>query len=90
LGRKKSDKIQTREARVSKWLRRFAKDRIAALNDNPRSGEKRRKYTSATEELILKALDEPPPADYSRWNGRRLAQHLGQVSQHQVWPVFYS
>src|SRR5207253_8359340 len=33
-------KMQTRAARVSKWLRRFAKDRIAALNDNPRSGTK--------------------------------------------------
>jgi transposase len=59
-------KMQTRKARVSKWLRRFALGRITALNDNARSGEKRRKSTSATEELILKALDEPPPAGYSR------------------------
>src|SRR6201982_642623 len=80
-------KMKTRAARVSKWLRRFARDRIAALNDNPRSGEKRRKYTSATEERILKALDEPPPAGYSRWNGRLLAEQLGNVSAHQVWRV---
>jgi hypothetical protein len=53
-------KMKTRPARVSKWLRRFAKERIAALNDSPRSGEKRRKYTSATEERILKVLDEAP------------------------------
>jgi hypothetical protein len=51
------------------------------------SGEKRRKYTSVTEERILKALDEPPPAGYSRWNGRLLAEHLGQVSKDQVWRV---
>jgi len=80
-------KMQTRAARISKWLRRFAKDRIAALNDSARSGEKRRKYTGATEERILKALDEPPPAGYSRWNGRLLAEHLGQVSKDQVWRV---
>ena len=80
-------KMKTRPARISKWLRRFAKGRIAALNDGPRSGEKRRKYTSATEERILKALDEAPPAGYSRWNGRLLAQGLGDVSQHQVWRV---
>src|SRR5437667_11005562 len=55
-------KMQTRAARISKWLRRFAKDRIAALNDSARPGEKRRKYTGATEDRILKALDEPPPA----------------------------
>jgi hypothetical protein len=30
---------------------------------------------------------EPPPAGYSRWNGRLLAEHLGGVSQHQVWRV---
>ena len=35
----------------------------------------------------LKALDEPPPAGYSRWNGRLLAEHLGNVSQHPVWRV---
>src|SRR4030081_1204111 len=86
-GKQIAFKMQTRAARVSKWLRRFAKDRIGALNDNPRSGTKRRKYTSATEERILKALDEQPPAGYSRWNGRLLAQHLGEVSQHQVWRV---
>ena len=55
-------KMKTRAARVSKWLRRFATERIAALANSPRSGEKRRKYTDATEERILKALDQPPPA----------------------------
>ena len=64
-------RMETRTARVSKWLRRFAKDRIAGLLDAPRPGEKRRKYNPATEERILKALDEPPPAGYSRWNGTR-------------------
>jgi hypothetical protein len=72
-------------ARISKWLRRFAQDRIAGLSDNVRSGEKRRKYTSLTEKRIFKALDEPPPAGYSRWNGRLLAKHLGDVSKDQVW-----
>src|SRR5215470_6306878 len=80
-------KMGTREARVSKWLRRFALDRIAGLNDSARSAEKRRKYTSVTEKRILKALDEPAPAGYSRWNGRLLAEHLGDVSKDQVWRV---
>jgi len=46
---------------------------MAGLSDSVRSGEKRRKYTSLTEERILKALDEPAPPGYSRWNGRLLA-----------------
>jgi transposase len=80
-------KMQTREARVSKWLRRFAQDRIGGLNDSARSAEKRRKYTALSEERILKALDEPAPPGYSRWNGRLLAEHLGNVSKDQVWRV---
>src|SRR6201981_3889128 len=86
-GKEIAARMETRTARVSKWLRRFAKDRIAGLLDAPRPGEKRRKYNPATEERILKALDEPPPAGYSRWNGRLLAEHLGQVSKDQVWRV---
>jgi transposase len=86
-GREIAARMETRTARVSKWLRRFAKDRIAGLLDAPRPGEKRRKYNPATEERILKALDEPPPAGYSRWNGRLLAEHLGQVSKDQVCRV---
>src|SRR5215469_182976 len=86
-GKEIAARMETRTARVSKWLRRFAKERIAGLLDAPRPGEKRRKYSETTEEQILKALDEPPPAGYSRWNGRLLAEHLGQVSKDQVWRV---
>ena len=35
----------------------------------------------------MKALDEPAPLGYSRWNGRLLAKHLGDVSKDQVWRV---
>jgi transposase len=80
-------KMGTRDARVSKWLRRFALERIAGLNDSARSAEKRRKYTSVTEKRILQALNEPVPAGYSRWNGRLLAEHLGDVSKDRVWRV---
>jgi transposase len=48
-------KMKTREARISKWLRRFAQDRMAGLSDNVRSGEKRRKHTSLTEERDLES-----------------------------------
>ncbi len=68
-GKEVALKMKTRAARISKWLRRFTQDRIAGLSDNVRSREKRRKYTSLTEKRILKALDDPPPAGYSRWNG---------------------
>src|SRR6202047_5461336 len=76
-GKKIAARMETRTARVSKWLRRFAKDRIAGLLDAPRPGEKRRKYNRATEERIFEALDGPPPAGYKRWKGQCLARNLG-------------
>ena len=47
-GKEIAERMETRTARVSKWLRRFAKERIAGLLDAPRPGEKRRKYNEAT------------------------------------------
>ena len=86
-GKEIAFRMGTRQARVSKWLGRFAKERIAGLTDQERSGKKRRKYTVQSEERILKMLDEPVPEGYSRWNGRLLAEHLGDVSKDQVWRV---
>ena len=86
-GKEIASKMRTREARISKWLGRFAKERIAGLTDQERSGKKRRKYSAQSEERILKALDEPVPEGYSRWNGRLLAEHLGDVSKDQIWRV---
>jgi transposase len=71
---------------VSKWRKRFAADRLAGLQDAPRTG-KPRTYTMDTERRILAKLDELPPKGYSHWNGPLLAQSLGNVSDDQVWRV---
>jgi transposase len=71
---------------VLKWRRRFGQQRLAGLRDSPRSGPPRR-YTPATERRILAQLDAPPPPGRGRWNGRLLAQALGNVSADQVWAV---
>ena len=74
-------KMKTREARISKWLRRFAQDRMAGLSDRVRSGEKRRKYTSLTEERILKALDEPAPPRLQPLEWAATGEASGQCEQ---------
>lgn len=79
-------KLATRWARVSKWRRRFAQQRLGGLIDGPRPGKPTR-YDKATERRILERLDQPPPEGYSQWNGPRLAEALGDVSRHQVWRV---
>jgi transposase len=77
-------RLNARLARVSKWRQRFAKQGLAGLHDAPRSG-KPKTYAEATEQRLLALLDNPPPQGYSQWNGRLLAEALGDVSDDQVW-----
>lgn len=79
-------RLRLRPATVAKWRQRFAQRGLAGLRDAPRPGQPRR-YTQETERRILKQLDQPPPPGYSRWNGRLLAQALGDVTADQVWTV---
>lgn len=52
--------------------------------DESRSGRPRRYEEQQTTERILQKLSEPPPAPYAIWNGRVLAESLGDVSEAQV------
>jgi transposase len=79
-------RLGTRPARVSKWRQRFAKDRLTALCDAPRSG-KPQKYNADTEKRVLSLLDQPVPEGYAQWNGALLAAALNDVSADQVWRV---
>lgn len=77
---------QTRPATVSKWRGRFARSRLAGLEDAPRTG-KPPTYDEETRDRILDALDDQPPRGYARWNGRLLSQRLKDVSEHHIWRV---
>jgi transposase len=79
-------RLATRPATVSKWRGCFARRGLAGLADAPRSGKPRRCAAEA-EQRILAALDAPPPGGDARWNGPLLAQHLGDISKHQIWRV---
>lgn len=75
-----------RPATVSKWRTRFAAHRLAGLEDEPRPGAPVR-YGPATADRIVALLDRAPPRGYARWNGRLVAETLGDVSPSQVWRV---
>lgn len=79
-------KFKLRPTTVSQWRGRFAKDRLAGLEDLPRSGRKAR-YRLEDESRVLKVLEDKPPEGYARWNGRLVAKALGDVSADQVWRV---
>ena len=72
-------RLKTRLARVSKWRGRFCRDRLAGLEDAARPG-KPKTYDQKTEKRVLALLDGDPPEGYSQWNGRLLAERLGDVS----------
>jgi transposase len=77
---------KVRPATVSKWRGRYAARGLAGLQDAARPGPPRR-YSEATRQRVLKQLDQPPPPGYARWNGRLLAEALGDVSPRQVWRI---
>ena len=81
-----AETLKTREARVSKWRARFARDRTLGLRDDARGGAPA-KYDDATERRILETLDTPPPSGYATWTGGLVARALGNVSDDQVWRV---
>lgn len=71
---------------VSKWRRRFATDGFAGLQDRAR-GTPGRRYDETVKKRILDKLKEAPPAGFSRWNGRLVAEALEGVSSAYVWRV---
>lgn len=81
-----AERLHTRAARVSKWRQRFAASRLSGLSDAARPG-KPPTYSDQTEDRVLQLLDQPPPDGYSQWNGRLLAEALGDVSADQVWRI---
>src|SRR5438105_3047260 len=81
-----AERLNTRPARVSKWRQRFAKNRLFGLSDFQRSG-KPGTYDERTERRVLDLLEQSPPEGHPRWNGKLLAEALGDVSQDKIWRV---
>ena len=79
-------RLNTRTARVSKWRQRFAVLRLSGLEDGVRTGKPAR-YDQSTEKRVLRLLDEAPPGGFSKWNGRLVAERLGDVNKAQVWRI---
>jgi transposase len=71
---------------VTRWRKRFERQRLAGLHDAPRSGRGDR-VLPALEAKILALTQEPPPAPYTHWTTRRLAErlHINHMTVHRVW-----
>jgi transposase len=69
---------------ASKWRVRYAKQRLAGLDETGARGAEP-KYTAETDRRILAVLDTVPPAGYARWTGPLIARALGDVDVQYVW-----
>ena len=69
---------------ASKWRVRYARDRLAGLDEAGERGAEP-KYTAETDRRILAVLDRPVPAGHGRWTGPLIAAELGDVDVQYVW-----
>ena len=76
--------VGTMPRTVSTWRGRFARQRLAGLEDRKRPGPTP-KYPPATGQRILAVLDGSPPAGFARWTGPLIAAALGDVHEQHVW-----
>jgi transposase len=78
-------RLETREARVSRWRTRFEREGLEGLHDAPRPGRPPLDPEMTLRARVLAKLDEPPPEGFARWNGPLLAGALGDATADQVW-----
>ena len=76
--------LETMPTTVSLWRSRYAREGLAGLDDRRRSGTPPI-YGAVTDQRIRAALEQPPPKGFARWNGRLIAQMLGDVDVQYVW-----
>jgi transposase len=77
-------------ATVGKWRRRYSEQGIGGLLDEPRVGRPREIGDDTIEQIIVDALQQPPPDEATHWSTRSMAKHA-QVSQtvvSRVWRAF--
>jgi transposase len=77
-------------ATVGKWRRRYSEQGLDGLLDEPRVGRPRQIGDDKVEQIIVDALQQPPPDEATHWSTRAMAKHA-QVSQtmvSRVWRAF--
>jgi len=71
---------------VSRLRRRFAEERLAGLQDKPRSGRPLRINARKRAQVVAMTL-KPPPAGITHWSSRDLAGEVGvsHSTVHRIW-----
>jgi transposase len=69
---------------VSKWRVRFARERMAGLEEAPGRGAAP-KYGDVHRKRILALLNQPPPAGFSNWTAPLMASELVDIHEQYIW-----
>lgn len=71
---------------VSRLRRRFAEERLAGLEDKPRSGRPLKINARKRAQVVAMTL-KPPPAGITHWSSRDLANEVGvsHSTVHRIW-----
>jgi transposase len=74
---------------VGKWRRRFVRQRVAGLLDEPRVGTSRKLEDSEIEQVIVRTL-ETMPRNATHWSVRSMAAATGHspTSIFRIWSTF--
>ena len=77
------------EHTVGKWRRRFLKERIEGLSDEPRPGRPRTLTDEKVAAVIERTL-ETTPADATHWSLRSMARESGlsHTTVRRIWAAF--
>jgi transposase len=81
-----SARLDVSTTTLTRWRKRFERQRVAGLHDAPRSGRGDR-VSPALEAKVLALTQQPPPAPFTHWTTRRVAARLGlnHMTVHRIW-----
>lgn len=71
---------------ISRLRRRFSEERLAGLEDRPRSGRPQQINARKRAQVVAMTL-KPPPAGITHWSSRDLASEVGvsHSTVHRIW-----
>jgi transposase len=84
-----AEELRTTRETVGKWRRRFLKDGVDALLDEPRPGAPRRITDADVERVVVMTL-ESHPRDATHWSTRSMARaaKVSQSTVGRIWRAF--
>jgi transposase/transposase-like protein len=82
-------RLDTTRSTVGKWRKRFEKNRLDGLNDDPRPGAPRTISDEQVDEVVRLTLEETP-ANATHWSIRLMAKRVGlpPAAVQRIWNAF--